>query len=179
MTAPRTQVDALVLLLDHTLKEDASEFGWDHWHSMIRNLSTVAPDEWDKLPTGAGRTIRELVRHVGESYLMHENHVFGDGKRDWGDLDVDGLGPGESPAELTTWLRATHGQFRTSVSKLIDDELGELRRAPWGDPLEIRRSVELMIQHGLYHLGEINHIRALLQGNDDWDHQDMGREEPS
>jgi hypothetical protein len=27
-------------------------------------------------------------------------------------------------------------------------------------------------------VGEINHIRALLQGNDDWDHQDMGRGEP-
>jgi hypothetical protein len=43
--------------------------------------------------------------------------------------------------------------------------------------METRRVIELMIQHPLYHIGEINHIRALLQGNDDWDHQDMGREE--
>ena len=33
-----------------------------------------------------------------------------------------------------------------------------------------------MIQHTLYHTGEINLIRSVLQGNDDWDHQDMGRE---
>lgn len=25
--------------------------------------------------------------------------------------------------------------------------------------------------------GEINHTRALLQGNDDWDHEDLGRED--
>jgi len=179
MTAPRTQVDALVLLLDHTLEEDASEFGWDHWNSLIRNLSTVKPDEWDKLPAGGGRTIREFAGHIGMTYLMHENHAFGDGKREWGDLDIDGLGPGESPAELTTWLRAAHGQFRTSVSKLNDDDLAEIRQAAWGDSIETRRLVELMIQHPLYHIGEVNHIRALLQGNDDWDHQDMDREEPS
>jgi hypothetical protein len=36
----------------------------------------------------------------------------------------------------------------------------------------------LQIQHSIYHTGELNHIRALLQGNDDWDHQDMGRDAP-
>jgi hypothetical protein len=34
-----------------------------------------------------------------------------------------------------------------------------------------------MIQHGTYHCGEINHIRALPQGNDDRDLQDMGRDD--
>jgi hypothetical protein len=33
-----------------------------------------------------------------------------------------------------------------------------------------------MLQNGLYHAGEINHIRALLQGNDAWGNDDMGRE---
>ncbi|MDQ3654196.1 MAG: DinB family protein [Chloroflexota bacterium] len=173
-----SNIDLLVHLLDHTLEESASEFGWDHWHSLIRNLSTVEPGEWDALPAGAGRTIRQIVRHIGVTYLMHENHAFGDGKRGWGDLDVDGIEPGESPDELTIWLRATHGRFRDSVANLTDDVLDNRRPAAWGDLLEVRRIVELMIQHPLYHVGEINHIRALLQGNDDWDHQDMGREEP-
>jgi hypothetical protein len=30
----------------------------------------------------------------------------------------------------------------------------------------VRRVVELMIQHSTHHTGEINYIRALLQGND-------------
>ena len=177
MTQSRAQVDALVLLLDHTLEETAAEFGWDHWHSLIRNLSTVRTEDWDALPAGGRRTIRELVVHIGGCYLMYENHAFGDGKREWGNREVDGLLPGETPEELTTWLRATHRVFRDSVAALTDDQLAEIQQAPWEGPLETRRIVELMIQHGLYHVGEINHIRALLQGNDDWDHQDMDREE--
>ena len=46
-----------------------------------------------------------------------------------------------------------------------------------GEKYEARRLIEIQIQHSLYHVGEINHIRALLQGNDDWDHEDMGRDE--
>jgi uncharacterized damage-inducible protein DinB len=177
MTQSRAQVDALVLLLDHTLEETAAEFGWDHWHSLIRNLSTVRPEDWDALPTGGGRTIRELVVHIGGCYLMYENHAFGDRTRQWGDRAVDGLLPGETPEELTAWLRATHKVFRDSVARLTDDRLEEITQAPWEDPLPVRRIIEIMLQHGVYHCGEINNIRALLQGNDDWDHQDMGRDE--
>lgn len=172
-----TQVNVLVRLLDHTLEETAAEFGWDHWHSLIRNLSTVEPADWDALPGGGGRTIRQLVRHLGVSYLMHQNRAFGDGKRVWGALEIDGIEPGESPDELTAWLRTAHGRFRDSVAGLTDDGLDERRTVAWGDSLEVRRLVEIMIQHALYHVGEINHIRALLQGNDDWDHEDMGRDD--
>lgn len=169
MTGSRTEVDALVRLLDHTLDEDPSAFGWAHWHSLIRNLSTVQPEEWDALPAGAVRSIRDLVTHIGACYLMWQNHAFGDRSRSWGADTVDGLAPapGKAPEEMLTWFRATHGQFRNSVAALTDNELGELRFTPRGDQIEVRRIVELQIQHSLYHIGEINHLRALLQGNDE------------
>ena len=176
MTASRTEVDTLVRLLDHTMDESAAEFGWDHWHSLARNLSTVAPEECDALPPGGGRTIRQLVTHVGGTYLLYASHAFGDGSRQWGEREIDGVGPGESPEEMLAWLRLAHATLRNSVAALTDDQLGEQRKAPWGDRYEARRLIEIQIQHALYHVGEINHIRALLQGNDDWDHEDMGRE---
>ncbi len=72
------------------------------------------------------------------------------------------------------------GLERQDIVRLARDDLGgDLRKAPWGEEYEARRIIELMIQHPIYHAGEINHIRALLQGKDDWDHQDMGREEPA
>jgi hypothetical protein len=176
MTASRTEVDSLVRLLDHTMDESAAEFGWDHWHSLARNLSTVEPGEWDRLPAGGGRTIRELVGHLGVTYLMYASHAFGDGSRTARDREVDGVGPGESPEEMIAWLRMAHATLRNSVAQLTDDQLGDLRKAPWGEQYEARRLVEIQIQHALYHVGEINHIRALLQGNDDWEHEDMARE---
>lgn len=179
MTASNVEVASLVRLLDHVLEERSSDFGPDHWHSLIRNLSTVEPGDWDAVPAKAGRTIRELVMHIGQSFLSYGNHAFGDGTREWSNVAIDGLEPGTTPEEVTTWLRAAHAEFRNGVANLTDDQLIEARPAPWGEMFETRRLVELMIQHPLYHIGEINHLRALLQGNDDWDHEDMGRENES
>lgn len=38
----------------------------------------------------------------------------------------------------------------------------------WGEPKETRWIVTVMIQHDLYHSGEINHIRALHDRDDRW-----------
>lgn len=177
MTSSRAAVDELVLLLDHSLEETADQFGYDHWHSVIWNLHNVRPEDWDVAPTGGRRTIGELVAHIGMCYLMYENRAFGDGQREWGDGQIDGGPRPETPDEWIAWLRQSHRIFRDSVAELTDDQLDDLVSAPWGDQLPARRIVEIMLQHGLYHTGEINHIRALLQGNDDWDHQDMGRDD--
>lgn len=177
MTSDRAQVETLLILLDHTLEESATEYGWDHWHSLVRNLATTRPEDWDALPVGGGRTIRQMVRHLGRTYPMYANHAFGDGSRQWQEEVVDGVGPGDTPEEMVVWLRAAHRSFRDAVAALTDADLPIRRKAPWGDEFETRRLIELQIQHALYHVGEINHIRALLQGNDDWDHQDMDREE--
>jgi uncharacterized damage-inducible protein DinB len=173
--ATRLAVGELVTLFDHVLEEHG--FGWDHWHSILWNLHNVAPAEWDQLPQGGGRTIRQLVLHIGAGFVAYANHAFGDGTRAWNDVAVNGIEPGSEPAEVERWLRAAHGMLRDCIVELTDDQLGELRKAPWGDEYEIRRLIELQLQTTFYHVGEINHIRALLQGNDDWDHQDMGRED--
>jgi hypothetical protein len=175
----RAAVNELVTMFDHVLEEQASEFGWDHWHSILWNLHNVEPEQWTRAPSGGGRTIRELVVHLGTTFLMYASHTFGDGTRVKGDRVIDGLGPGETPVETIAWLRRAHAALRNGIASLTDEQLGELRKAPWGDTYPARRLIEIQIQHALYHTGEINYMRALLQGNDDWDHQDMNREEPA
>lgn len=105
---------------------------------------------------------------------MYENQAFGDSTREWGDLDIDGPSPNREPAETIEWLRSTHAIFRNSVARLEDSQLTEL--SPWGAPWTNTRIIEIMIQHPLYHIGEINYARALLQNNNDWHHQDIGRD---
>jgi hypothetical protein len=108
---------------------------------------------------------------------MYESHSFGDGSRTRGDRVINGVGPGDSPEETIAWLRRAHAALRDRIAQLTDDQLRKLRKAPWGDEYEARRLVELQIQHTLYHVGEIIHIRALLQGNDDWGNDDIGRDD--
>ncbi len=61
--------------------------------------------------------------------------------------------------------------FLGSVETLSDADLGVPRKTNWGELAETRWIVSVLIEHDLYHSGEINHIRALRQGNDRWAHE--------
>ncbi|MGC4189942.1 MAG: DinB family protein [Thermomicrobiales bacterium] len=167
MAGNRVEVDALLRQFDRALEESASDFSTIRWHSMLGNLSSVRPEDWDVAVPGGVRTIRELVIHVGGCYLMYQNHGFGDRTMHWKDAEnVDGLLPGESMEQTIAWFRAAHDRFRSSLDRITDDQLDEPTQGHWGGNVERRRVVELMIQHTVYHAGEVNYIRALLQGND-------------
>lgn len=166
-------ISQLVGLLDHVLEEDPAQFGTQHWHSLLWNLHNVRPEEWDIQPAPGSRTIRDIVKHIGIVFLGYENHVFGDGTRSWSDSSLGGVSPGEAPDDMISWLRQAHACFRNSVAGLADTQLAEL--CPWGEPWTYQRIIEVMIQHPIYHIGEINYARAVIQGNNDWAHQDLGR----
>jgi hypothetical protein len=74
----------------------------------------------------------------------------------------------EAPAEeWLEWVREGNRQFRACIESLTDDgQLYERRLSPQGELQETRWLIATMIEHNLYHSGEINHIRALRQGND-------------
>lgn len=167
-------VEQLLGLLDHTLEESPDQFGTQHWHSLLWNLHNVRQEDWDTQPAPGSRTIREIVTHIGIVYLAYESHIFGDGTRSWDDPTIDGVTPGSDPEEMMTWLRRTHAQFRNSVASLTDSRLSE--PTSWGEPWTYQRVIEILIQHPIYHIGEINYARAILQGNNDWAHMDLGRD---
>jgi hypothetical protein len=71
--------------------------------------------------------------------------------------------------EVVAWLREGQRMLRGSVAALqSDDELLMMRRSNWGQEYETRWLISVMIEHDLYHAGEINHIRAMRQGDDRW-----------
>ena len=138
------------------------------WHSLLHNLEPVTPDDWLWVPPDGRRSIRDLVAHVGGAKLIYHNHAFGDAQLHWDDPEVLGA---EAVATLPTaraWLRACHQRLRDSVASLDDDaELLRPRRHFRGRLHETRWLINVMIQHDLYHAGEINHIRCLHQGDDE------------
>jgi hypothetical protein len=64
------------------------------------------------------------------------------------------------------------GSNRALVDGLLalrsDSELSMPRKAHWGAEFPTERMVVAMIEHFTYHAGEINHLRALLQGDDNF-----------
>ena len=139
-------------------------------HSLLSNLRSVKDDQWLWVPDGGGRSIFDIVQHIGECKYMYDSHAFGDGSMRW---DRPGSYPAverdQTPAEIIAWLKQGQQLLLDHVSALGDDaELLAPRKANWGEEYETRWLINIMIQHDLYHGGEINHIRSLRQETDKW-----------
>jgi uncharacterized damage-inducible protein DinB len=160
----RTAVDQLLSFLD-------AAFGGEDWHSLLCNLRDVKREEWDWKPPGGRRSLRDIVQHVGGCKLMYENHAFSDASLSWDDPLVAGGEALEEAATAVAWLRQCHERLRRSVARLDDAELERPRRTNWGASKETSWIVAMMIQHDLYHAGEINHLRSMYRGDDRWEHE--------
>ena len=141
-------------------------------HSLLNNLSSLHDRDWDARPPGGQRRAWQIVNHVGACKFMYADHAFAQGELTWETVDA-ATGFGRSPAEIIGWLRRGHDLLRSYVAALGDDaELLVERRANWGEMKETRWLVRITIEHDLYHGGEINHIRSVLQGTDRWAHEE-------
>lgn len=169
----RAAVEQLLYLLD-----EAFEGIEQPWHSVLANLRSVTEADWLWTPPNGARTIRLLTAHIGAATHLYDNHAFGDGTIGWND-PAGALGYGMEElqsyevldnepcmADIVAWTTDAHRRFRDHVAELDDSDLSRERRSHKGEMREIRWFVSVMIQHDLYHAGEINHIRALRQGND-------------
>lgn len=156
----RVRVSELVDLLDEA-------FQGTRWHSLLSNRESVTPADWLWVAPGGRRSIRDIVAHVGGRKFMYHNQAFGDGRYTWDDPPVAGGDALATVSSSVAWLREGHQRLRLSIAALGDDELPRLRPHHSGTPRETRWIIATMIQHNLYHAGEINYIRALRQQNDD------------
>jgi len=169
----RAAVEQLLYLMD-----EAFEGIEQPWHSVLANLATVREDDWLWQPPDGARTIRLLTAHIGAATLLYDDHAFGEGTIGWNDPAGDfGLGMEDlqsyealdnepAMAGIIAWTTDACHRFRGHVAELDDSDLSRLRRNHRGDMKEVRWFIALQIQHYSYHAGEINHIRALRQGND-------------
>ena len=164
LSTSRIAIETLAWLI-----EDA--FEWDPTQSLMSNLRDLREEDWTALPAGAERSIAEVLEHVGWSKWMYENYAFGSASMR-GDQPplIPSHGARSRPhKELLEWLREGHQRWLHSVRSLSDDsELERERLTNWGERLPTRTILRIMIGHDFYHAGEINHIRALLQGTDRW-----------
>jgi uncharacterized damage-inducible protein DinB len=163
----RVAIDTLVWLIEDAFEGDPS-------HALLANLRDLREADWTATPQGSGRSIADILEHVGWSKWMYEDYAFGSASMR-GDqpplIPADGA-RSRPPAELLAWLKEGHDRWLTSVRALADDsELDRERLTNWGEKLPTRTIIRIMIAHDLYHAGEINHLRALLQSTDRWPYE--------
>ncbi|HVM29763.1 MAG TPA: DinB family protein [Candidatus Limnocylindrales bacterium] len=169
------QRDLLVYLMDHAF--ESGEF-----HSLMGNLSEVDEAMWTQPLPNSLRTIGEIALHLGSSKVMYTHYAFEDGTLTWESPEVEPWPPGSPPmTETVEWLRNTHRHLMTYVRALSDEELLKPRSANWGEEKQTRWLLSTLLQHDVYHAGEINRMRSVLSGEDRWQWQiEVGIErEPS
>lgn len=155
----RAAVDQLLYLMDEAFDAPG------HEHALLANLASLRHDDWDWQAPGGNRTIAGITGHVAACKHMYDHYAFGPGTWTWADARWYKQ---RSPSELLEWLKDGHRVLRGHVAALDDDGLLAPRKANWGQEYETCWLISVMIEHHLYHAGEINHIRALRQGNDRW-----------
>lgn len=158
-------VDQLLYLLDEA-------FAGSQAHSLLGNLDSVSADDWLWVPDGGGRSIWQIAGHAAGAKYMYADHTFGNGRLRWNDQVVSAPDIGEATNDAADafldWVKEGHARFRAGVAALDDSDLTRPRKAHWGEIAETRWLIAVMIEHDTYHAGEINHLRALRQGNDRW-----------
>ena len=163
-SASSAAIDTLAWLIEEAFQGDPHQ-------SLLANLGRLRDEDWTALPRGGGRTIADILEHVAWAKWMYEDYAFGSAslRGDQAPLVPAGGARSRPRNELLSWLREGHSRWLASVRSLpTDAELDRERLTNWGDRLPTRTIIQIMIAHDLYHAGEINHLRALLQSNDRW-----------
>jgi hypothetical protein len=138
---------------------------------LLANLRDLQEADWTALPEGSSRSIAGILEHVGWAKWMYEDYAFGSAsmRGDQSPLVPAGGARSRPHDELLTWLTEGHRRWLASVRALHDDsELDRDRLTNRGERLPTRVIIRILIAHDIYHAGEINHIRAMLQGTDRW-----------
>jgi hypothetical protein len=162
----RVAIETLTWLIEDAFEGDPS-------HSLLANIRDLPDEAWTALPPGGSRAIADILEHVGWAKWMYEDYAFGSAslRGDQPPLVPAGGARSRPRDELLAWLTEGHRRWLASVSALPDDaELDRERLTNWGERLPTRTLIRIMIAHDLYHAGEINHLRALVEGRDRWEY---------
>lgn len=150
----------------------------DPFHALRRNLESVTDAEWDVRPaswsvdefgTDPELSICDIVLHVAAAKRMYANRVFGDGLMEWEQIAIP---EARDMASVLAWLDDGYRQLVDGLTALPDDaELATERTFPYRRGLILvprEQLLRIIINHDLYHSGEINRQRALIRGAEGW-----------
>jgi uncharacterized damage-inducible protein DinB len=136
---------------------------------LLANLTDVAAADYDWRPERGMRSIREILQHSAYGKHLYANHLFGDASATAAALLRDPRASGDAALdEVVAWMREAHDALVSGTTQLADDDLAVLRTTHWGQEMTVGGYIRAAALHDVYHAGEINHLRALRQGNDEW-----------
>lgn len=134
------------------------------WHgpSLSEVLDGVDSEQASARPLDSAHTIRELVSHVLVWQKEASARLAGTGRAEVPTEDDWPSSSDEARAwhDLLAELAAAHARLHATVGALTDDELGQT--VAGGPPSTAYDLVHGVIQHNLYHAGQIAILKKAL-----------------
>ena len=140
-------------------------FDSSQWHSLRGALEGVdddlfiwTPPKYDGFDFMNG-SIRDIVYHVTGDKLVQVNQAFGDGSATWDEMERR---IAESSREtMLNGLEAAHNQVLAALRQLKDEEFEKKVRTWGGKRMSAWDLFVMLIEHDLYHAGQIRYIRNI------------------
>ena len=155
------------VIINHLIELLNDGFDRDDEHSLLGNILDVDAAGWRWKPQGGDRSIAGVVWHAGSAKYLYHSHAFGDGSVTW-EHPLTAPSHARTIESALPWIREGHRLFIEGVALLTDDQLTSVRKTHWGMEATLQFAIDTIIRHDVFHAGEINHIRALMQENDRW-----------
>jgi len=157
--------------IEHFKRDLESAFQGSRWHSFQSALHGIQPEEalwtppaYHGFPWMKG-SVLEIVFHVGGDSLYQLDHALGQRKLTWDDLQARFRAEGENLITARKLAEQGYRALQQALDSLADEELTRTYPTPEGKG---ERSLEaffrMMIEHYLYHAGQIVYVRCLWQG---------------
>jgi len=156
-----------MIIIAHLLERLTAGFEGSAEHSLLGNIRQIDGAGWRWKPRSGDRSIAGVIWHAGSAKYLWHSHAFGDGSVTW-EHPLTAPSHAETMEDALAWIREGHRLFVESVASLSDDDLPMMRRVHWGGQFPASFVINSIMQHDLFHAGEINHLRAPMQGNDRW-----------
>lgn len=135
------------------------------WHSLLDSLEGVrsdvflrAPDQHDGFPWMDG-SIRDILYHVTGDKVVQFSHAFGDGSITWENVEIARA----TVDVMLQQLHQAHAPLVETLSRQTDDTLTKKVRTWGGKIMSIRDFFLMLIEHDLYHAGQIRMLRNLYE----------------
>jgi hypothetical protein len=135
------------------------------WHSLIGAIEGVQDEMFFRIPPAHNGfpwmdgSIADIIYHVAGDKYVQLSQAFGDGSVTWESLSI-------SKGDRVSLVRDLHAANVLEVdalSKITDDDLSR-RVKTWGGKLLTTEDFFLMlIEHDLYHAGQIRTLRNILE----------------
>ena len=143
----------------------------DPWHAFERVLSGLTDEEatWHHHPDteeGQALPIVQYCLHVASCDVIYADMAFGERRNDWRwAAELVGAADGRPPAETAaTMSRRGHAFLLERLAEASDEALEAVHEMHHGHAMTGWQVVAAMVQHRLWHAGQIALIREAYAG---------------